>query len=62
MRVVAIDRFEYANQLRLPGDEFDTDDDEHARLLVLAKRVKIRDMEADNRPKRYRTRDLRAKS
>jgi hypothetical protein len=64
MRVVAIDRFEYASKLRLPGDEFDTDNDEHARLLVLAQRVKYletRDMKADtDKPKRYRTRALRA--
>ena len=50
MKVVAIDRFEYASKLRLPGDEFDTDNDEHARLLELAKRVRrieTRDLTAD---------------
>ena len=62
MRVIAIDRFEYANKLRLPGDEFDTDNDEHARVLELARRVRLapddyvgRAMKAEERkPNPYR--------
>lgn len=63
MRVIAIDRFEYANKLRMPGDEFDTDNDEHARVLELAKRVRLapedyvsREMQADDarKPNPYR--------
>lgn len=45
MKVVALEKFEYANKLRMPGDSFDTDNDEHARLLALAKRVKIATVE-----------------
>jgi hypothetical protein len=68
MKVIAIDRFEYANKLRLPGDEFDTDNDEHARLLVLAERVKLaepkdvietRALKADAKRNRYRHRAMR---
>ena len=66
MRVVAIDRFEYANKLRLPGDEFDTDNEDHARLLVLARRVKYLDdrsltAEKSERKNRYARRDMRAR-
>lgn len=72
MRVVAIDRFEYANKLRLPGEEFETDNDEHARLLEIAKRVKpaeTRALKSDdelpehsgsNKRNRYGTRRLKA--
>ena len=66
MKVIAVDRFEYANKLRLPGEEFDTDNDEHARVLMLAKRVQLidqRDLKADDdkpKKKHYRTRDLRS--
>lgn len=68
MKVIALEKFEYANKLHMPGDELDTDDDEHARLLVLAKRVRLPMAEAaleaetdDEKPKkqRYRTRDMR---
>ncbi len=67
MRVVALQRFEYANKLRLPGDEFDTDTDEHARLLALVQRVEIapdiistRALKADSGKQRYRHRAMRA--
>jgi hypothetical protein len=68
MRVVALNRFEYANKLRLPGEEFETDNDEHARVLVLAERVKLaqpkdtienRALKADGKPNRYRHRAMR---
>jgi len=68
MRVVALNKFEYANRLRLPGDEFDTDNDEHARVLVLAQRVKLaeadnvksRALKAEGKTNRYRHRAMRA--
>jgi hypothetical protein len=75
MRVIAIDKFEYANKLRLPGEEFDTDSDKHAELLQLAQRVKIvetrtREMKTDDddalpeklapEKRRYNTRRLKA--
>jgi hypothetical protein len=41
MRVVALNKFEYANKLRLPGEEFDTDSDKDAEILQIAQRVKI---------------------
>jgi hypothetical protein len=67
MRVVALNRFEYANKLRLPGEEFDTDNDEHARVLMLAARVKPaepkdiegRALKADSGRNRYRHRAMR---
>jgi hypothetical protein len=69
MRVVALNKFEYANKLRLPGEEFDTDNDEHARVLVLAERVKLaepkdniiqnRALKADAKQNRYRHRAMR---
>jgi hypothetical protein len=68
MKVVALNRFEYANKLRLPGEEFDTDNDEHARVLVLAERVKLaepkdiiegRALKADAKRNRYRHRAMR---
>ena len=65
MRVRALERFEYANKLRLPGDEFDTDNDAHADVLALARRVEkvtvqTRDMKADTGRPRYRHRAMRA--
>lgn len=68
MRVVALNKFEYANKLRMPGDEFDTTSDKDAEILQIAQQVKIvplqtRDLKADeDRPKKkhYRTRDLRS--
>jgi hypothetical protein len=68
MRVVALNKFEYANKLRLPGEEFDTDNDEHARVLVMAERVKLaepkdniqnRALKADAKQNRYRHRAMR---
>ena len=65
MRVRALERFEYANKLRLPGEEFDTDNDAHADVLALARRVEkvtvnTRDMKADTGRPRYRHRAMRA--
>lgn len=40
MRVVALNKFEYANVLRQPGDEFDTTSDKDADILILAQQVK----------------------
>jgi hypothetical protein len=63
MRVVAVNRFEYANKLRLPGDEFDTESERDAELMILAQQVKkidTRMMQADkDKPKRYRHRAMR---
>jgi hypothetical protein len=57
MRVVALEKFEYANQLRLAGDEFDTTSEKDAEILVLAKKVKqapalaeTRAMKAEEQP------------
>jgi hypothetical protein len=69
MKVRALERFEYANTLRLPGDEFDTDTDAHAEILALARRVEIvpddkvittRDMNVEAKRNRYRHRAMRA--
>ena len=69
MRVRALERFEYANKLRLPGEEFDTDNDAHADVLALARRVEkvtaqkpldTRDMKADTGRPRYRHRAMKA--
>ena len=65
MRVRALEKFEYANKLRLPGEEFDTDNDAHADVLALARRVEkvtvqTRDMKADTGRPRYRHRAMRA--
>ena len=69
MRVVALNRFEYANKLRLPGDEFDTTSEADADILELAQQVikvsakqplDTRDMRTDSRRSRYRHRALRA--
>jgi hypothetical protein len=68
MKVVALNRFEYANKLRLPGDEFDTTSDKDAEILQVAQQVKIvetRELRADDddgKPKqrRYNTRRMRA--
>jgi hypothetical protein len=68
MRVVALNRFEYANKLRLPGEEFETDNDEHARVLVMAERVRLaepkdilesRALKADAKRNRYHHRAMR---
>jgi hypothetical protein len=68
MRVVALNRFEYANKLRLPGDEFETDSDKDAEILQIAQQVKIVPLETrelraddDDKPKRrYNTRRLQS--
>jgi hypothetical protein len=66
MRVVAVNRFEYAKKLRLPGDEFDTDSESDAEALLLAQQVKKidhRSMQADEakpKPRRYNTRRLQS--
>jgi hypothetical protein len=69
MRVRALERFEYAAVLRLPGDEFDTDSVAHAEILALARRVEIvpdgkvittRHMTAEAKRNRYRHRAMRA--
>ena len=71
MRVVALNRFEYANKLRLPGDEFDTTSQADADILEIAKQVikvspkdtlDTRDMKADvgRLRSRYRHRAMRA--
>jgi hypothetical protein len=53
MRVVALEKFEYANQLRQAGDEFDTTSEKDAEILVLAKKVK-------QAPARVETRAMKA--
>jgi hypothetical protein len=69
MKVVALNRFEYANKLRLPGEQFDTTSDKDAEILQLAQQVKIvevetRDLKADDdgkpKPRRYQTRRMQA--
>lgn len=46
MRVIALNKFEYANKTRLPGEEFETTSDKDAEILQIAQQVKIQNAPA----------------
>lgn len=53
MRVTALNKFEYANKLRMPGDEFETTSEKDADILILAQQVR-------KAPERAETRAMKA--
>lgn len=42
MRVIAINKFEYANKLRLAGEEFEIESESDAKILSLAKQIVVK--------------------
>jgi hypothetical protein len=62
MRLIATDMFPYAGRQLKPGDEFDTETDQHADLFCLSGRAKRKTVNAPNSKAKLHTTEIKAEA